>query len=194
MQFVLLCFILFVSVAPCHLHIGAETKWLPICKQHFQMHFPEWKCVNFDWSMFPVVQLTMIRHRRRKWLGAGQPTSMSLSEPMLGSLLTHICVARPQWATGTQREHRPIPINNKLRAAVCSIYGTCHMLCFPGLIPGDTSKSSVRGRVKQENPTSWHTDKKLPPDENSGSSLHEDLADGQPLDIQDSSPRCLSIL
>ena len=43
---------------PCHLHssftcvealahIEAETKWSPFSRGHFQMHFPEWKSLNF---------------------------------------------------------------------------------------------------------------------------------------------------
>ena len=47
-------------------HIGAETKWLPFSRRHFQMHFLELKCINFDWSfhwsMFPEVQLTLFQH------------------------------------------------------------------------------------------------------------------------------------
>ena len=29
-------------------HIEAETKWPPFRRRHFQMHFPEWKYLNFD--------------------------------------------------------------------------------------------------------------------------------------------------
>ena len=29
-------------------HIEAETKWPPFSRRHFQMHFLEWKCMNFD--------------------------------------------------------------------------------------------------------------------------------------------------
>ena len=28
-------------------HNEAETKWLPFHRRHFQMHFLEWKCLNF---------------------------------------------------------------------------------------------------------------------------------------------------
>ena len=31
-----------------HLHIEAETKWMPFHRQFFQMYFREWKCMNFD--------------------------------------------------------------------------------------------------------------------------------------------------
>ena len=27
-------------------HIEAETKWLPFCRQHFKLHFLEWKYIN----------------------------------------------------------------------------------------------------------------------------------------------------
>ena len=29
-------------------HIEAEIKWPPFSRRHFQMHFPEWKYMNFD--------------------------------------------------------------------------------------------------------------------------------------------------
>ena len=28
-------------------HIEAETKWTPFSRRHFQVHFCEWKCMNF---------------------------------------------------------------------------------------------------------------------------------------------------
>ena len=40
--------------------------------------------LRFYWSLFPMVQSTVIQHWFR-------------SEPMMASLLTHICVAQPQW-------------------------------------------------------------------------------------------------
>ena len=30
-----------------HRHIGVETKW-SFCRRHFQKHFVQWTCVNFD--------------------------------------------------------------------------------------------------------------------------------------------------
>ena len=30
-------------------NIEFETKWMLFCRQHFQMHFLEWKCVNFTY-------------------------------------------------------------------------------------------------------------------------------------------------
>ena len=38
----------------CVCYIEAETKWPPFSKQHFQMYFLEWKCLNFDWNFTDV--------------------------------------------------------------------------------------------------------------------------------------------
>ena len=35
-------------------HIEAETEWPPFTRRHFQMHFLEWKCMNFDWNFTEV--------------------------------------------------------------------------------------------------------------------------------------------
>ena len=32
----------------------AETKWTPFTRRHFQMHFLEWKYVNFNWDFTEV--------------------------------------------------------------------------------------------------------------------------------------------
>ena len=44
--------------------------------------------LNFHWSLFPNVQLTISQHWFRLWSGADQET---LSEPILVRLPTHIC-------------------------------------------------------------------------------------------------------
>ena len=36
------------SVQEDYQHIEAETKWPPFPRRHFQTHFLEWKCSNFD--------------------------------------------------------------------------------------------------------------------------------------------------
>ena len=33
---------------PCNEHNEAWTKWLPFCRQHFQMDFLQWKCLYHD--------------------------------------------------------------------------------------------------------------------------------------------------
>ena len=47
--------------------------------------------LRFHWSLFPRVQLTILR----------RPGNKPLSEPMMVNLLTHIRVTRPQWVKGT---------------------------------------------------------------------------------------------
>ena len=67
------------------LHIEAETTWPPFRRRHFEMHFLKWKFINFITA----------------WC---QPGDISLSEPMILSLLTHICVTRPQWINCCQEQ------------------------------------------------------------------------------------------
>ena len=49
----------------------------------------------FHWSLFLRVQLTIIQHWFRQWLGTNQATSHYLNQWWLDYRL--ICVARPQW-------------------------------------------------------------------------------------------------
>ena len=77
----------------------AETKWPPISRRYFHMHFLEWRCINFNQDFteicskcsvnnFPsLVQITAWR----------RPGDKPLSEPVMVNFLTHICVTRPQW-------------------------------------------------------------------------------------------------
>ena len=76
-------------------------------RRHFQMHFLEWKCMNFDkknpLKFVPkgpinnIPALVQIMAWRR-------PGDKLLSEPMMVSLLTHICVTWLQWV----KRHRHI--------------------------------------------------------------------------------------
>ena len=52
--------------------------------------------LKFHWIMFATVQFTIIQHCFRQWLGAEQATSHCLNQ-WWPSLVTHICVSRPQW-------------------------------------------------------------------------------------------------
>ena len=77
-------------------HTEAETRWPPFSR-HFQMHFLQWKCtVKISLMFVPkapinnILALVQIMAWRR-------PGDKPLSEPMMVSLLTHICVTRPQW-------------------------------------------------------------------------------------------------
>ena len=54
---------------------------------------------RFHWNLFPRVQLTIFQH----WfqiMAWRRPGDKPLSEPMVVSLLMHICITRPQWVTG----------------------------------------------------------------------------------------------
>ena len=64
-------------------YIEAETKRTPF-HRHFQMHFLEWKCMNFKWDFIDLfslrVQLIRFLHWFRQWLCAGQGTSRYLNQ------------------------------------------------------------------------------------------------------------------
>ena len=78
--------------------ISPWTKWPPSSGRHFQMHFLEWKCINFDYylteicSQGPNQQIPALVQIMAWRLPGNKP----LSEPMMVSFLTHICVTRPQ--------------------------------------------------------------------------------------------------
>ena len=69
-----------------------RQKWPPFSRRRFQMHFLEWKCMNLAsyLSLFLRFELTLFQHCL---LIGAKP----LSEPKMVSILTHICVTRPQW-------------------------------------------------------------------------------------------------
>ena len=80
-------------------HIEAETKWPPYCRQHFQMHFLEWKYMNFNYnfteiySQGPFNNIPALLQIMSWWWPGDKP----LSESMMVSLPTHICIIQPQW-------------------------------------------------------------------------------------------------
>ena len=54
-----------------------------------------WISITISLSLFPGIQLMIVQHWFRQWLGTDQ---VFLSEPMMVSLLMmHICVTRLQW-------------------------------------------------------------------------------------------------
>ena len=79
-------------------HLGRD-KWTPFGRRPFQVHFLEWKCLN------PVkISLKFVPKGRINNIPAlvqimawRRPGDKPLSEPMMVSLPTHICVTRPQW-------------------------------------------------------------------------------------------------
>ena len=51
--------------------------------------------LKFHWILFLILQLTILQHWVRQCLG-GESDNNPLSEPIMVSLLTHICGTRPQ--------------------------------------------------------------------------------------------------
>ena len=78
-------------------------KWTPFGRQHFQVHFLEWKCLCIKISLkfvpkrqinnIPALVQIMAWHR---------PDDKPLSELMMVSLPKLICVTRPQWVNQHQ--------------------------------------------------------------------------------------------
>ena len=52
--------------------------------------------LKFHWSLFPRAELTIFQHWFQIMVWR-RPSDKPLSEPMMVSLATHICVTRPQW-------------------------------------------------------------------------------------------------
>ena len=79
-----------------------RDKMAAISQTIFSKVFSRMKMIEFrlifHWSLFPIIQLILFRHWfrwfRMAWCCTGDN---SLSEPMVVSLLLHICVARSQW-------------------------------------------------------------------------------------------------
>ena len=78
------------------LHIEAETKWLPFSRWHFHVHFLQWKCMNFDKDFTYVCSEGSNNIPALVQIALHQSGDKPLSEPMMVSLLTHICVTQPQ--------------------------------------------------------------------------------------------------
>ena len=111
MQFGLFCVWFVVSLFSIHsllpfranlTHWGRD-KWTPFRRRHIQMHFREWKYMNFDWNLLRFVSEGLINNIPALVLIMAwrRPGEKPLSEPMVVSLPTHICVARPQWVNVT---------------------------------------------------------------------------------------------
>ena len=79
-------------------HIEAETKWTPFRRRHVQVHFLEWKYLNFEISLKFIAKGSINNNPALFQIMAWRrPGDKPLSEPMMARLLTHICVIRPQW-------------------------------------------------------------------------------------------------
>ena len=77
-----------------HKHIEAETKWQPFSRRHFQEN--AWILLKIPLKSVPKVRINNIP-ALVQIMAWRRPGDKPLSEPMMVSLLTHICVTRPQW-------------------------------------------------------------------------------------------------
>ena len=80
-------------------HIEAETKWPPFRRRYFQTHFLNENVrisIKISLKFVPKGPINNIPAlvQIMAWRRSGDKP---LSEPMMVSLLTHICVTRPQW-------------------------------------------------------------------------------------------------
>ena len=77
----------------------AETKWTPLQGWHFQMHFfnkNAWFLLKISLKFVPKVRINNIP-ALVQIMAWWRPVDKPLYEPMMVSLLMHICVTRPQW-------------------------------------------------------------------------------------------------
>ena len=89
------------SAPCCHetWHIGPETKWPPFPDDIFKWIFLDenlWILLRISLKFVPKVQIYNIS-ALVQIMAWRRPGDKPLSEPMMVSLLTHICVTRPQW-------------------------------------------------------------------------------------------------
>ena len=84
-------------------HIEAETKWPPFSRWHFQMHFFRmknmWISIKILLEFVPKGPINNIPAcvQIMAWC---RSSDKPLSEPIMVSLLMHICVTWPQWVIG----------------------------------------------------------------------------------------------
>ena len=58
--------------------LWTRKKWSPFRRRQFQMHFREWKCMNFDWNVTEVYSLKSDQYYSNVGLDSGlAPTRMS---------------------------------------------------------------------------------------------------------------------
>ena len=80
-------------------YIEAETRWPKFYRRHFwNAFFNENVCISFNISLKYVSNDPWNDISSLFWIMAWRwPGNMPLSEPLVISLMMHICVTRPQW-------------------------------------------------------------------------------------------------
>ena len=95
------CLIFFHTHSYMFNTLKPRKKWTPFRRPHFQAHWHEWKCMNLDkisWKFAlrgPINDIQASVHI----MAWRRPGDKLLSEPMMISLPTQICVTWPQWIT-----------------------------------------------------------------------------------------------
>ena len=119
-----------VHVCACLTHWGRD-KWTPFRRRHFQCIFLNenvWIPIKISLRFVPKVPINTIPVLVQilAWRRSGDKP---LSEPMMVSLLTHICVTRPQWV------NNPFPPLKSLNVLVFSAKVSIFIIIIALYIP-----------------------------------------------------------
>ena len=109
--------------------------------------------LRFHWNVFPRVQLTILQHRFRWWLGIKQATSHYLNQ-WCPRLPMHICVTQPQWVNilrQKQNGHYFVDIIFKF------IFMVCELMYFDQISLKFVSKGSINNRPVLVQIMAWLT-------------------------------------
>ena len=130
------------------------TKWSPFSRGYFQGHFLEWKLLNFNCnftelcSLGPNWQYCSIGSDN----GLHRPGDKPLSESVMISLMTHICVTPPQWVKNLAL------VITALHAIWCynwQLWGDLIVYCRHAISPFTWSLCDIL------RPVGWASDRKL---------------------------------
>ena len=104
-------------------HCLSWDKVATISRRFFQMHFIEWKCMNSNKISVKFVPKGPFNNipalvQKMAWCRQG---NKPLSEPLMVSLLTHICVTRPKWVKSIGMHLNPFSVE-KLVMSMIKMY------------------------------------------------------------------------
>ena len=96
-------------------NMEAETKWVQFHRQHFQMHYLEWKCLNSDKTSLRFLPKALINSipalvQIMAWCWPGNKP-----ESMIVCSLTHIYITQPQWVKKVERYDDDLYTNDEQR-------------------------------------------------------------------------------
>ena len=139
-------------------HWGRD-KWTPFRRRHFQVHFLEWKWwipIKISLKFVPKGQINNIP-ALVKIMAWRRPGDKPLSEPMMVSLPTHICVTRPQWVLIPPRVNPLIQIQQTEVHPLAKVCGFVGQPCVRSNVWKSwiTSSSVVTGQWLSRQPQTW---------------------------------------